>query len=100
MTKKFWKDWQNRISETKHIYLNHFIINGDKTHYNYILSSIHGEDKILHATFNGDTVDLIVECHGWGNGHHIVENEHLTLHRNEIKAIEFIKKNIVEYYHF
>jgi len=91
MTKKFWNNWQNRIGETKNIYLNHFITNGNKTYYNYILSGVYGEDKILHATFHGDTVDLIIERHGWGNGHNIVENEYLTLHRIDINSIEFIK---------
>jgi hypothetical protein len=44
----------------------------------------------LKASFHGDAVDLIIERHGWANGHHIVENEYLTLHRTEIKNIEFI----------
>lgn len=95
MTKKFWKDWQNRIGETKNIYLNHFIITftdkGNRTYYYSILSDVHGEDKLLHATFHGDAVDLIIERHGWANGHHTVENEYLTLHRQEIKNIEFMK---------
>lgn len=94
MTKKFWKDWQNRIGETKNIYLNHFITitnKGNRTYYYSILSSVHGEDKILHASFNGDEVDLVIERHGWGNGHHTVENEYLTLNRKDIETIEFIK---------
>ena len=91
MTKKYWADWQKRIGETKNIYLYHFIIKGNRTYYYSILSNIYGDDKILHATFNEDAVDLIIERHGWANGHHTVENEYLTLHRNEISSIEFIK---------
>jgi len=93
MTKKFWNDWQNRIGETKNIYLNHFITitnKGNRTYYYSILSNVHGEDKILHASFHGDTVDLTIERHSWENGHHTVENEYLTLNRTEIANIEFI----------
>ncbi len=92
MTKKFWNDWQNRIGETKNIYLNHWITNPklDRTYYHTLLSNVHGEDKILKASFNGDSVDLVIERHGWGNGHHTVENEYLTLNRTEIENIEFI----------
>ena len=94
MTKKFWNNWQNRIGETKNIYLNHSITitnKGNRTYYYSILSNVHGEDKILKASFNGDTVDLVIERHGWENGHHTVENEYLTLHRTEIESIKFIK---------
>lgn len=92
MTKKFWKDWQNRIGETKNIELSSFITNKNngRTYYHSVLSNIYGEDKILKASFNGNTVDLVIERHGWGNGHHTVENEYLTLHRNEIETIVFI----------
>ncbi len=96
MTKKYWADWQKRIGETKNIYLYHFIIitnkdKGNRTYYHSILSSVHGDDKILHATFYGDTVDLVIERHDWANGHYTVQNEYLTLHRNEISSIEFVK---------
>lgn len=89
MTKKYWSDWQKRIGETKNIYLYRFITitnKGNRTYYYTILS---GDDKILHATFHRDKVDLIIERHGCANGHHTVENEYLTLHRNEISSIEF-----------
>ena len=91
MTKKFWKDWQNRIGETKNIELHSFITNKNngRTYYHSVLSNIHGEDKILKATFKGDIVDLVIEKHGWGNGHHIVENDYLTLSRTEIDSIIF-----------
>lgn len=92
MTKKFWKDWQNRIGETKNIELCSFITNKNngRTYYHSLLSDIHGDDKILKTSFNGDSVDLVIERHGWGNGHHTVENEYLTLHRTEIENIKFI----------
>lgn len=90
MTKKFWKDWQNRIGETKKIELNYCVFNKNnaRCYHHSVLSFIY-EDKILKATFHGDDVDLIIERHGWGNGHHTVENEYLTLHRTEIKTVEF-----------
>lgn len=92
MTKKFWKDWQKRIGETENISLVSFITNKNngRTYYHSVLSKVCGDDKILKASFNGDSVDLVIERHGWGNGHHTVENEYLTLHRTEIKNIEFI----------
>lgn len=92
MTKKFWKDWQNRIGETKDIELNVCVFNKNngRCYYHSVLSSIYN-DKILKASFHGDVVDLIIERHGWGNGHNVVENEYLTLHRTEINNIEFIK---------
>lgn len=94
MTKKFWKDWQNRIGETENISLNVCIFNKNNGRYYYhsVLSHAFGyDDKILKASFNGDAVDLVIERHGWANCHHIVENEYLTLHRTEIDSIKFIK---------
>lgn len=92
MTKKFWKDWQNRIGETENISLNVCVFNKNngRCYYHSVLSHVNGDDKILKSLFHGDAVDLIIERHGWGNGHHTVENEYLTLHRTEIKNIEFI----------
>ena len=92
MTKKFWKDWQNRIGETVNISLNICVFNKNngRCYYHLVLSHVNGDDQILKASFHGDAVDLIIERHGWGNGHHTVENEYLTLHRTEIKNIEFI----------
>lgn len=89
MTKKFWKDWQNRIGETKNIELRISVFNPNNgaCYYHSVLGN---KDKILKASFHGDTVDLIIERHGWRNGHHTVENEYLTVHRQEIKTIEFI----------
>ena len=90
MTKKFWKDWQNRIGETENISLNVCVFNKNngRCYHHSVLSFIF-EDKILKASFHGDAVDLIIERHGWGNGHYTVENEYLTLHRTEIKTVKF-----------
>ena len=90
MTKKFWKDWQNRIGETENIKLSILVVNknNDRLYYNLVLSQIYN-DKILKASFHGDTVDLVIERYGWRNNHNIVENEYLTLHRTEIASIKF-----------
>lgn len=89
MTKKFWKDWQNRIGETKGIKLNYCVFNKNNARC-YWHSVLGNEDKILKASFHGDAVDLTIERHWTKNGHYVVENEYLTVHRQEIKTIEFI----------
>jgi hypothetical protein len=105
MTKKYWADWQKRIGETKNIclFLKHYnYCKGNKIFAYYgkkwsgILNDYYGE-KILKAEFHGDAVDLIIERHNtvidWNTRslkQHI-ENEYLTLHREEIANIEFIK---------
>lgn len=93
MTKKFWKDWQKRIGETKNIYL-FSKYHGNAFYGSYVLDDYNG-DFLINATFHGDTVDLIIERHtrviDWNTRSlkpHI-ENECLTLHRNEIATIEF-----------
>ena len=92
MTKKFWADWQKRIGETKDIKLSICVFNKNngRCYYHSVLSQIYN-DKILKASFHGDAGDLVIERHSWGNGHNVIENEYLTLHRNEIASIEFIK---------
>lgn len=104
MTKKFWNDWQNRIGETKNIclFLKHYhYYKGNKIFDYYgnkwsgILNDYYGE-KILKAEFHGDAVDLTIERHKWVfgkncNDHWNIENEYLTLHREEIACIEFHK---------
>lgn len=92
MTKKFWKDWQNRIGETKNIYLRTCVFNKNnvKWYYHNVLSNLYDKDKILKASFHGDAVDLIIERYWYVDGHWHIENEYLTLHRNEIKTIVFI----------
>ena len=67
---------------------------GNAFYGSYLLNT---NDRLIKATFHGDTVDLVIEryttvfnkqarnfC-----GH--VENEYTTLHRTEIASIEFIK---------
>jgi len=98
MTKKFWKDWQNRIGETKDIELNVCVFNKNNgaCYYHSVLSSVYN-DKILKASFHGDVVDLVIERHRekinfkTRSGQMVVENEYLTLHHTEIASIEFIK---------
>lgn len=89
MTKKFWKDWQNRIGETTNILLRIAVFNTNNGAC-YCRSILGNEDKILKASFHGDAVNLIIERHWTKNGHYVVENEYLTIHRQEIKTIEFI----------
>ncbi len=92
MTKKFWKDWQNRIEETKNIYLRICVFNKNngRCYYHNVLSTLY-EDKILKASFHGNAVDLKIERNWYVDGHWHTEDEYLTLHRTEINTIEFIK---------
>ena len=92
MTKKFWKDWQNRIGETKNIWL-FSKYHGNAFYGSYVLNT---NDRLIKVTFHEDEVDLIIERHtqviDWHTRSlkHHVENEYLTLHRTEIANIEFI----------
>ena len=98
MTKKFWNNWQTRIGETKNIQLfNRFEYSNGTIHlsksYGCVLTD---KDRLIKASFHGDAGDLVIERHRWifginCNDHYHVENEYLTLHRNEIASIEFIK---------
>ena len=93
MTKKYWADWQKRIGETKNIWL-FSKYHGNAFYGSYVLNT---NDRLIKATFHGDAVDLIIERHNEVIDWHTrslrqhVENEYLTLHRNEIASIEFIK---------
>ena len=93
MTKKFWADWRNRIGETKNIWL-FSKYHGNAFYGSYVLNT---DDRLIKATFHGDAVDLIIERHNrvidWNTRSlkQHVENEYLTLHRNEIASIEFNK---------
>lgn len=99
MTKKFWADWQKRIGETKNIYRFYKYKYSDGKIYlsKWPGSLLNSDDKLIKATFHGDAVDLVIERHNtvidWNTcslKQH-VENEYLTLHRDEIATIEFIK---------
>lgn len=87
MTKKFWKDWQKRVGETKEI--KGFMPWGE------IGGSLVGylPFKIISAIFHhhNDTVDLVLEETSFNpitHKHH-VENRYLTLNRKEISTIIF-----------
>lgn len=85
MTKKFWKDWQNRIGETKEIrgFMPWGSIGGSLVGYLPF--------KIISAKFSNDTVDLIIEETSLNviTDRHHVENRYVTLHRKEISTIKF-----------
>jgi len=93
MTKKFWADWQRRIGETKNIYL--FSKYQTRVRYGHYL--LDNNDRIIKTSFHKDTVDLVIERHTEVIDWHTrslkqhVENEYLTLHRDEIATIQFIK---------
>lgn len=88
MAKKFWLDWQKRVGETDEI----SIWNKDKDHSKILYYPSFG-DRLIKATFNGDTVDLIVEVQtivlGKNGYHGHSENRYFTLHREDIKTIYF-----------
>ena len=89
MTKKFWNDWQKRVGETKNIYLFWFHPDGYRRKlYGGVLCELIG-DVLLKADFHGDAVDLTIER----RRHKHIENEYITLHREEIASIEFNKAN-------
>jgi len=98
MTKKYWNDWQKRIGETKNIY-RFWFYNGVKVGLlscTGILSEFSG-DALLKADFHGDAVDLVIERRRevfdfkTRSYHYHVKNEYLTLRREEIGRVEFIK---------
>ena len=93
MTKKYWADWQKRIGETKNVYLFSKYY-GNAFYGSYLLND---NDRLIKTTFHENEVNLIIERHTRVIDWHTrslkqhVENEYLTLHRNEIASIEFIK---------
>lgn len=94
MTKKFWADWQKRIGETTQVRVySGYSWSGYASAHRLLNTN----DRIIKATFHGDAVDLIIERHteviNWSSRsrQQHVENEYTTLHRNDIKTIEFIK---------
>ena len=96
MTKKFWADWQRRIGETSNVYVYGGYHNKYAKHLLDNWSYMDGpKEKIIKANFHNDAVDLVIERHhpvlSNGREHFTTENEYVTLHRNEIKTIEFIK---------
>ena len=96
MTKKFWDDWQKRIGETYRIDLFDSVKVDDKFYNRWnLLSHAFADDKIIKATFNGDSVDLVIEQHRWvisSPSHMHTENLYVTLERANIRTIEFNRK--------
>lgn len=99
MTKKFWEAWKNRIDETYLIWLYESVIVNGKCHNGWnILNHVYADDKIIKATFKGDTVDLVIKKFSWvigggkNSGHLRSENLYITLDRKNIKTIEFNRK--------
>jgi len=96
MTKKFWKDWQNRLGETKQVY--GFCYTDSENIKKRVGGTLitYLPFKIISATFHhhNDTVDLVVEVTSLvaGKDSHHVENKYITLNRNDIGTVKFIKK--------
>ena len=97
MTKKYWADWQKRVGETQNIHLFYRLNKpGKHVAYSGVINELNC-DRLVNATFHGDIVDLVIERHSmvfnesaWGFHTHI-ENEYLTLHREEIANVKFVK---------
>jgi hypothetical protein len=96
MTKKFWNDWQKRIDETYRIDLFESIkVNGKFYNRWNLLSHSFADDEIIKATFNNDSVDLVIKQYRWvvsSPSHLHTENLYATLERTNIKSIEFNRK--------
>lgn len=93
MTKKFWNDWKKRVNETYRISLFESVeVNGEFYNRWNLLSHSFADDKIIKATFNNDSVDLVIEQHRWvisSPSHLHKEILYVTLERVNIKSIEF-----------
>ncbi len=89
MTKKNWNIWKQRFGETVDI----IVCNELSGHPHSILSDLEG-DKIIKGTFQDDeSVDLVIERHrSLINGRQHVENEYLTLQRENIKTIKYSRQ--------
>lgn len=89
MTKKFWNNWQIRIGETSQIRVYTGYSWAGYAEAYYLLNK---GDRIIKVDFHNDVADMIIERHiKTISGHIHIENEYITLHRNEIKTIEFYK---------
>lgn len=85
MTKKFWKNWQKRIGETRTIWLFYRQENGNpyKGYSHYI------DGQIQSVSFNGDEVTITTKISFPTIGHWVTENRTYTINRNDIKTIDF-----------
>ena len=96
MTKKFWNDWKERVDETYRIELFKSIKIDDHFYNKWtLLNHTFADDEIIKATFNNDSVDLVIKKH------EMVPDEsfairaidfNVTLERSNIKSIEFNRK--------
>lgn len=92
MTKKFWKDWQNRIDKTITIYGWSKTISGRYVKINTSLLSYEldwAHYKILSINFHGDVVkfECLVEDLFEGTKY----RKYITLHRTQISTVTFKK---------
>ena len=91
MTKKFWKDWQKRFSETYLIYMKDPVKNRNK--YGYWLF-YPKQSRIIHGSFNGDVLTLTLETNililKSGNIQQQVEIETKVINRKDVNTVYFI----------
>ncbi len=99
MTKKFWADWQERINETRNIWVFYTWNDYKGIERKYVSHRLMYEDqgdRLLRAVFHKDVVELVIEQRrvklnkGFKSGTHThIENKYITLHRTEIASIDF-----------
>lgn len=96
MTKKFWNDWKKRVGETYRIDLFEPVkVNGEFYNRWNLLSHAFADDEIIKATFNDDTVDLVIKQYRWvidSPSYLHSENLYVTLERANIRSIEFNRR--------
>ena len=90
MTKKYWKDWQQRFHQTENIYRFDFWPDGKKNVSLVPLLWLNNGDRIKRAKFVGDCVAITVERHEklYDNRTH-VHKEFLLFKRTDIGRIIF-----------
>lgn len=102
MTKKFWKDWQKRVSETKQIYTTWNYYGEIENSYQYsdkvlhLRLDEHQSDKIVATKFYKNKVDITIDRKkfdmdlSYPKGYCIKSKlETITLNRKDIVTIEF-----------
>lgn len=89
MTRKFWKDWQNRFGETDRIYLNYMDgrgIGGQITYYPYKI-----KDARFYTTGTQDFLSLTIEEVHDVYDRHILKTVVFNLNRKDIATVTFKK---------
>lgn len=93
MTKKFFKDWQQRIGETAMVYVYYGI---DKKYSHCLFYPFNS--KITNVKFDGEYVTIYWDEKNskfnpktWGKSYYIGKHSK-TLHRTEIETVWFIEK--------